>query len=354
MKSEIMSEKKLLYEISIIRPLIIFLLVVYHSFCIFTHDWEMPQGVSDISLYWWIGNLISGFRIETIALVAGYVFSYQCLTLKRRYSFKDFIIKKFKRLIIPCLTFGVLYYFLLLYQPESFSLVVFINKLLKGVGHLWFLPMLFWNFMLIWIVNKYNLTEIIILPIAVILTILPVPSLPLGLTRVPHFFFYFYGGFLLWKYKAQVLSYWGNAKGISMFALSYFALLLFALWLFPEGYMEGMPFVKKAAMMIFANTLKMLYASCGIMALYLLVCRHSEKDDFKPRHWVIRASSVCYGVYVFHQFVMKIMLDKITPPLQEVVDSFMIPWVLLVVSLTISLLLTELSLKTRFGRFLIG
>ena len=36
--------KRLLYEISIIRPLIIFLLVVYHSLCVFTGGWVPPQG----------------------------------------------------------------------------------------------------------------------------------------------------------------------------------------------------------------------------------------------------------------------------------------------------------------------
>jgi len=68
----------LLYEVSIIRPLVIFLLVVYHSLCIYTGGWPVPQGLESNDFYWWLGHLISGFRIETIAFVGGYVFSYQC------------------------------------------------------------------------------------------------------------------------------------------------------------------------------------------------------------------------------------------------------------------------------------
>lgn len=88
-------KKKLLYEVSIIRPLVIFLLIVYHAVCIYGGVWTPVNNVQ-IPLYDLLMRIISGFRIETIALVAGYVYSYQFLDLNRRFELKSFVIKKLK------------------------------------------------------------------------------------------------------------------------------------------------------------------------------------------------------------------------------------------------------------------
>ena len=99
--------KKLLYEVSIIRPIVIFLLVFLHSFSKVAAGGSRTNDYQLCTVYQWLSWLISGFRIETIALVAGYVFAYQSLDLKRSYRFIPFVWKKFKRLIIPMLVFGL-------------------------------------------------------------------------------------------------------------------------------------------------------------------------------------------------------------------------------------------------------
>ena len=132
-----MEKKKLLYEVSYIRPIVIFLLVVSHSF---TKIQVGPNGaMNDYDLatgYLWLVRLIKGFRIETIALVAGYVFAYQSIDLKRKYEFWPFVKKKFMRLIVPMLFFGCIYYFCFYFSPSSFSAFGFVKELLSGCGHL--------------------------------------------------------------------------------------------------------------------------------------------------------------------------------------------------------------------------
>ena len=141
--------KKLLYEVSIIRPLVILLLVVMHSFTMYDGGWPLPAGIHDVTAYAWFVNFISGFRIETIALIVGYIFAYQSLELDRHYNLVTFATKKFKRLIIPCLLFSLCYY--LLFQRDSYEILSlsFFIKLSSGFGHMWFLPMLFWCFILL-------------------------------------------------------------------------------------------------------------------------------------------------------------------------------------------------------------
>ena len=111
--------KPLLTEVSIIRPLVIFLLVAYHALCPYTGGWTPPDGVEPNALYWWVGRLISGFRIETIAFVGGYVFCYQCRELGRRLPLHRFAWKKVRRLLIPSFLFGTLYYLLFRFNPAA-------------------------------------------------------------------------------------------------------------------------------------------------------------------------------------------------------------------------------------------
>ena len=60
------TEKKLLYEVSLIRPFVIFLLVVMHSFTkiaeggLRSNTYQLPE------IYQWLCHLISGFRIEKL------------------------------------------------------------------------------------------------------------------------------------------------------------------------------------------------------------------------------------------------------------------------------------------------
>ena len=114
-----MKEKKLLYEVSIIRPLIIFLLVVLHSFAPIIGSWEAIKGVETIPAYYWLCKFIQGFRIETIALIAGYVFAFQSIDLGRKYDFLPFAWKKVKRLIIPCIAFSLAYFLLFNYEQHG-------------------------------------------------------------------------------------------------------------------------------------------------------------------------------------------------------------------------------------------
>ena len=87
-----MSQKQLLFEVSIIRPLAIFLLVVYHSMCIYTGAWEVPVGSEYNLVYDVVGQLITGFRIETLAFIGGYDLAFQFIFKQQKVALLKFII----------------------------------------------------------------------------------------------------------------------------------------------------------------------------------------------------------------------------------------------------------------------
>lgn len=342
-----MSTKKLVYEVSIIRPLVIFLLVVFHCFCVHSGGWETIDSITPVPAYYWFAKLISGFRIETIALVAGYIFSYQKNDLKREQPLMSLIKQKFKRLILPCWAFGVFYWLLIMRSsiPVDGALLYIVN----GAAHLWFLPMLFWCFIFLWLIHRYQPGRWWTFAVLSVLSICPMPSLPLGLTRMPHFIFYAYSGYLLWIYREAVYRLFLKKSWIVAFVVLYLVLLYCncSLKHFGEaGYV--LPLYAK----ILVRVTKLLLTFTGISALYLTVCTYTTKANFVPADWVIRSSKICYGVYIFHQFILKWLFYQTSFP--EMVGGYWLPWAGLAIALPLSIGLSILFLRTRVGRFLIG
>lgn len=344
-------QKKLLYEVSIIRPIVIFLLVFLHSFTKIANGGRYSNNYQLDNVYRWICWFVSGFRIETIALVAGYVFAYQSLDLNRKIPFCQFLIKKFKRLIIPMLVFGFVYYFLFLFDRNSFTIVKFLVKLLSGCGHLWFLPMLFWCFIAIWLIDHYKLSSKILLAILACWTLIPMPYVPFGFAKMPHFLFFVYAGYYLWIYHGKLWKKYLNTTSISIMWLVYIVLVIARHLLLSEPSNTTSKF--QTLFFEESQSIIELSMSCaGILALYLNVCFFTNRATFKPKQWIIRASDDCYGVYVFHQFIL-VGIYFFTP-LVEDINPLLVPWIGLFFAFSFSLILTKVFLKTRFGKFLIG
>ena len=344
-------QKKLLYEVSIIRPLVITLLVFLHSFTKIANGGGKTNDYQLVNVYQWVCWLISGFRIETIALVAGYVFSYQSHDLKRSYQFVPFVWKKFKRLIIPMLFFGCIYYFCFFFDKGSFSLLSFVKTLLSGCGHLWFLPMLFWCFIAIWIIDHYKLSSIALLVILAGVSLVPMPSLPFGFTRLPHFLFFVFAGYYLWTQRDRIFGKYLNTRTIvSMWVV--YVLLVVIKHLFVPEMTSDMPILKKIILSGMQSTIGLVMSCSGILALYMTVCKVTTKENYRPKQWIVKASDDCYGVYVFHQFIL-VALYFYTPLVSKV-NAYLVPWIGFAAAFSISLLLTKLFLKTKVGRFLIG
>jgi len=375
-------KKKLLYEISIIRPLIIFLLVVYHSLCVFTGGWAVPEGVPSNNAYWWLGHLISGFRIETIAFVGGYVFCYQCFELGKRKGFFGFLWKKFKRLIIPCFVFGTVYFLLFRYNPDKFSWNVAFWRVANGIEHLWFLPMLFWCFLACWLFDRllqwlhdrhgnwFLPTGWFLLIALAGVSLLRVSGLKMGLSRVPYFLFYFYLGYwlrMLMKGSANQEGATERRRSPAVLFICLWMLYLIFLLLHQQATHLNMPGCSfecphwlrgysKLTLHLFAFA----HTTSGILALYFTVVYWLQRyrtPESQPSPFLRECSRLCYGVYVFHMFFMKPIYYNTPFPswcCATGVGEWLMPWVVLLVTLALSILVTWLILKTRFGRFLIG
>lgn len=105
--------KLLLTDVVILRPICIFLLVVYHSFIIYKGGWYEPVGFEPNEIYRWIAELSYSFVLQLFVLLSGYVYGYQCsMSAKNTLNIRALVLSKCKRLLLPSLIFSLVYFYM--------------------------------------------------------------------------------------------------------------------------------------------------------------------------------------------------------------------------------------------------
>ena len=198
-----MKRDNYLNDIALIRLLLIVLLVAYHALAPYTGAWPSISGEGNI-LFKYLGEMCYSSMLPAFVFISGVLVGHQILLHGNPST--DFLKKKFKRLIIPSIVFSIVFYVFLIGKPTS---MFFFYKIANGIWHLWFLPMLFWCFVMLYAVitlcdiDRY---KYIILIASVILSIVYFVTLPLRLGEALYYFNFFYVGFLfgLRKLKFEI------------------------------------------------------------------------------------------------------------------------------------------------------
>lgn len=307
-------------------------------------------GIQDVKVYGIFWKFISGFRIEMIALVAGYVFSYQVNDLHRVYEFKSFVWKKFKRLLVPCWFFSIFYFFMFLFTP-GMNLYKCFETIISGSGHLWFLPMLFWCFVSLWFIWRYRLSSFLLFVVLLFFSLVPPIPIGFGFDKFPHFIFYCYLGYCMWTHNVWLEEKFTKSWIILLLLVIYCVLFIinrcvFANLNFGENLiMRGIDYG--------INSISLFLLSIvGIFCMYLFVLRLVRNKNYVPSKTIIEASSLCYGIYVYHQFILKWLY--LYSDLPAILGSYLLPWGALIITVGLSFVLTKLTLRFKFGQFLIG
>lgn len=143
------NNKRNLDEVSFIRPILIVLLILVHCFTVFNGGWPPFEGYQACTSYTWFSRTCYSFLLETFVFISGYIYAYQVLYLQKQTSLLELVKRKANRLILPSIVFSFIY--LALFDIKSIASPTFGLSMLSGVGHLWYLPVLFWCFVAMWI-----------------------------------------------------------------------------------------------------------------------------------------------------------------------------------------------------------
>lgn len=177
----------------------------------------------------------------------------------------------------------------------------------------------------------------------------PLGFLPFGLGSVGNYFLYFYMGFYIKQGLIKLPSF--SKQNISL-ALFLFATSFIAFMLVRECWQISNNLTEKIVHRTFFGSLHVLSALTAIFCLYGIANKEKVINYLKSKPVLITLSGYCYGVYIYQQFILQILYYKTSLPLQ--VNIYWLPWIASFITLVLSVLLCHLTLKFKWGRFLIG
>ena len=342
------NKKKIrLDEVTIMRTILAFLIVFIHAFTCYNHIWRAPEGFIDIPVYKWLARTSSAFTLEAFVFISGYLFAFQSITLEKKTSLGVLITNKLKRLMLPSIIFSAAY-FAIFYQFKGVGNMVY--SIINGCGHLWFLPMLFWCFIGGWLLEQIKIKDSWKLAFLVALNLFTYLPLALRLSNAFSFMVYFYGGFLCYKHSEKIKSYITIRNIIISWVVFAILFIVFRplqdVLAFDPAYTR----IKKVLFSIGNNTCQLLYAWAGLIAFFGTAVYYTQHHQLSKA--TVKISACCFGIYLFQQFVLQLLYYKTSLPL--LVGPYWLPWCGFVVAALVSYLLSDLWLKTKVGKFLIG
>ena len=338
-----MKKRIRLDEVTLMRCILAVLIVFMHSFTCYNGSWREPDGFVDIPLYRWLSRITFSFALEGFVFISGYLFAYQSIVLNR----SERILSKLKRLVLPSIIFSAAY-FAIFYQYKGVGNMLY--NIINGCGHLWYLPMLFWCFVGAMILERISIKDTIKIIILLGLYFLPMISLPLQLTPAKSFLLYFYAGYVLFKYRDSIIS----SITLKHLLLGWILFLsIFTIFRPLQDILicnNDSPIIYKLFLLTASKMSNLLYSSIGVIVFYSTAVYYLKNHELKQS--TIKLSSVCFGIYIIHQFVLQLLYYKTSFPI--IVGPYSLPWLGFVITIILAYFLSAMAIRTKWGKFLIG
>ena len=343
-----MQGKSLLSDIAIIRPLLILSIILGHAFTVFagSSSWPLPEGAKQIRVYSYLNPILISFALQAFVFVSGYLFAY-----KNPAKFSSakyvYLLAKARRLLLPSVIFSILYIAVL--SPQKFCNISVVYDIINGVGHLWFLPMLFWCYVFGVYTYEYFLNlsyvKIILLVIGVMLSHLVASLLgdPFRFFSGVQYFAYFVVGSLVYKYRSSLLD-------IIEVRYTVYSWIIIAILCIFKVYLQNVAIyndlISKILINVFLYADRILLGVIGSITLWATINLLIKYLRLNVR------GNIWFGLYIYHQIIMMLLYYHTSLPLM--INSVWLPWLVFVITLSLSYMMVELTLKTKIGRELIG
>ena len=338
-------------EVNFIRPFLLILLVFYHSFAPYNGAWKEFAGFQANNLYYWGASFAYSSMLETFVFVSGYVFAFQEVALNKQTTFYQLIRKKTNRLLLPYFVFGIVYIILFNYLVGGGStLKSSLLEMINGVGHLWFLPMLFWCFIGTWLLHKWNAGFFRCFLLLFIFALCTPSGKGFQIGTAMYYILFFFIGYKSYVYREKIKKTVDN-KTIGMLFVVY--ITSFVLLYKGSAFLNNISF-QTGEQTMFSNVsvmgsmrvLKITYSLLGVMLYYFIslwfTSRYHIRDRFK------KVGSYCFGVYIFQQFILKLLYYHTSLPIYF--GPLLTPWISFLITLATSLALTHLMRMSSYGR----
>lgn len=242
----------------------------------------------------WLGRVVGwiyGFHMPMFMALSGAVYG---ISTKRDVPFDNLIQKKTKRLVIPYFLSGLLWMFPIKiiagFYSDNASILAALSKFLiaeDAMGHLWFLPALFWCFILSWflerIAKKFESRYVVFLLSIILVQILskfPLPNI-FCLPRSLGYLNYFTAGYCFEEFRKKHQCLFDSFPVlIYIFIVS----LIFVIFDFKCGWISN-------------TVLRVLIDGILVISVSALLCKCKRLNNSN----VVRViGDNCILIYIFH------------------------------------------------------
>lgn len=313
--------------------------VLFHCLC-FYGWWPNPD--PDIKLYMAIDYYLDNITMPLFFLISGFLYAYLKINKNKYQNSREFIRKKTVRLLVPYIFWGG---YLVIFFPFPSHTV---KDFLIGICHLWFLLILFLEFLLFQFTYNYYIKYSKKQSVAILISLFLVSLCfdkyfsSLGISYRYYYTFslvlhnatFFYMGILLFKYKLGEQLKSNSLRNAIVLSFVYFICICFI-------------HHAKALYSVFFSSLIILcifYYSEDFCTKYRKLCSHK----------IVESLDKCsMGIYIFHHLIIERFVY--TPSVGPFMDRYyyIAPFLMYIVAVLLSWLLTSMFRRLPI-RILIG
>ncbi|QFQ13413.1 acyltransferase [Pseudoprevotella muciniphila] len=346
-----------LAHLDFLRGLCVLTVVVFHCYAFLTHGHflAMRETYLQFDRINYCGPIVIAMPLFTF--ISGYLYAY--LRGIGKYSKdKPFIKNKVRRLLLPFIFFVTFFCITTEFQQTD------LTTLIKHIGHciafgaynhLWYLPVLFWCFIIIRIFERLSNSKIVLLLFLVIAYILafviPVSGFLFNLGKVAPWFYWFLLGYTYFKFRDSLMLLFSNRnRKITL-------LLLVCVCEIGLIHFFGFPDYKRPQFI----ASEFVIISIFIIALFIVFedLTKSEKiEKIFTNNLVKSISKYSFGIYIFHYWLAPIIISSTAKRvfhLEAFAEHYYIfPIVFSIATFIASYIVTYLFQKTKLGKYLLG
>ena len=333
------------YDIAVLRLLCVSIVVFFHAYGMMyaSHFSEVTRSMYMARYEFFNQTYLINIAMPMFIFISGFLFGGQ-LMKSQPVSFARMVRSKFMRLMVPFFVFATLFMF----TQNAVSLKPFYQW---TYSHLWFLPMLFWCFVVTYFLRPLILNDRLAVGIPTIVMLFAIAFLGkfmpmiIGLHNINTSIGWFALGVWFYKHERALLMSSAPPALKVMTIIAGLAIFIVGMTLYPMAYGER-------TLIGFAVTI------CALYSLWLLFSWIPWKN-FAVTDFLLSLSACSFGIYIFHNWLEAHMVSRTAQhlfPLEEWARNHIVlyPFLFSAAAFVLSLFLTWIMLKFKTGRKLIG
>lgn len=342
-----MQESKRLETIGNIKVLMMLAVVLYHSCMFFSGNWfDGAQPVYQAPYLYIVARWLNTFHVQTFTMASGFLFYYLCKEKGRYQNFKNDVLKRAKRLLLPyflvIITWALPFY--VYYSGANLEKIIYKYVLGCAPSQLWFLPMLFLLFVVFYEILRKDRVSTKGIAVVALISIgggYLLDKAGFNVFQIAMAFkyagYYYFGAYIckVGKEFKKILLPISVVGSVAFFAISYTA----------EITTNGPAWFRMLGLLsVYLSSymgILMVYMSCAL--------RNENRKETKIKIWnILKEKS--FGIYLFHQQVIYLTimwLNGRVHPVLQVCLSF-------VLAITLASIITAILQRFKLTKALYG